>query len=217
MAQLSSVKFPPKHAGLIIADDHQLFNDGLQTMLEAEPDLTILSRVYNGNDVAHAIQTYKPDLLLLDINMPGKDGLTLALEFKHNFPELKIILLSMYSDKQFITLAREAGVNGYLLKTTCRAELLIAIRKVLSGLSCYYNDNDTANRHCDDLFMQKYKLTPREREIIGLIRAGLSNQEIAEKIFLSLFTVETHRRNINLKLGVKKPAELILKAIEIGL
>jgi len=192
-----------------------LFNDGVKNLLAAEfPDI---HQVFSGTDVENTVAQLAPQLLLLDINLPGIDGLELSKGLKKSHAVLKIILLSMYNDQKFIRLAEEIGVEGYLLKSTTQSGLLSGIHAVLNGSTAYYTHTDLHNAHAKDVFMEKYKLTQRELEIIRLIKEGKSSAQIAESIYLSVFTVETHRRNINLKLNIKNPAELVRKAIEMGL
>jgi DNA-binding NarL/FixJ family response regulator len=199
----------------LIADDHVLFNDGVKHLLASDfPDI---HQVFSGLDVESAVAQLKPQLLLLDINLPGMDGLELSKRLKKSNATLKIILLSMYNDQKFIRLAEEIGVEGYLLKSTTQSGLLSGIHAVLNGNTAYCTHTDPHNVHAKDVFMEKYKLTQRELEIIRLIKEGKSSAQIAESIYLSVFTVETHRRNINLKLNIKNPAELVRKAIEMGL
>jgi DNA-binding NarL/FixJ family response regulator len=214
MEPLSSV---PSHQGtcILIADDHVLFNDGVKHLLVAYfPDI---HQVFSGKDVESAVARLRPQLLLLDINLPGMDGLELSKRLKKSNAAPRIILLSMYNDQKFIRLAEEIGVEGYLLKSTTQSGLLSGIHAVLKGSTAYCTQTDPHNVHAKDVFMEKYKLTQRELEIIRLIKEGMSSAQIAESIYLSVYTVETHRRNINLKLNIKNPAELVRKAIEMGL
>jgi DNA-binding NarL/FixJ family response regulator len=207
----------PSHQAtrILIADDHVLFNDGVKHLLAS--DFSDIHQVFSGIDVERAVAQLRPQLLLLDINLPGMDGLELSKRLKKDNATLKIILLSMYNDQKFIRLAEEIGVEGYLLKSTTQRGLLSGIYAVLNGGKVYCTHADPHNVHAKDVFMEKYKLTQRELEIIRLIKEGKSSAQIAESIYLSVFTVETHRRNINLKLNIKNPAELVRKAIEMGL
>lgn len=219
--QPSSAPFPDSTKNpirVLIADDHILFNDGLKLLLSSQPQLQVVHQVFTGTDVEACVQSFQPHLLLLDINLPGLDGLELSKRLKEIKPGLKIILLSMYSDKKFIKRAESLGVEGYLLKTTTQTELVKSIECVCAGKSIYnYKVKDNDASHDNDVFMTKYKLTRRELEILQMVKEGKSSTQIAEAIYLSVFTVETHRRNINLKLGTKNTVELINKAIEMGL
>jgi DNA-binding NarL/FixJ family response regulator len=202
---------------LVIADDHLLFNDGIKGLLATEDRYLVVEQVFDGNLVLPVLQKQQPDLLLLDINLPGTDGLQIAERLAQKPSRPKIVLLSMYSDALFTEKARALQLEGYLLKTASKQELILCLNEVSAGRPYYNDGSKRRNLHDDDEFMKKYKLTAREKEIIRLVKDGLSSQQIADTIFLSVYTVETHRRNINLKLGVKSPAELIKKAQEIGL
>lgn len=204
----------PEPIRLLIADDHHLFNEGIKQMLSTEPWLLVVGQVFAGNEVVENVQAASPHLLLLDVNFPGADGFEIAATVKKNNPLLKLIFLTMYSDALMVQKAKDMGANGYLLKTSTKHELIACIQAVMRGETSFFTPSA---KEPVDSYAAKYKLTPREVEIIRLVCRGLSSQQIADTIFLSVYTVETHRRNINLKLGVKNPAELIRKAQEIGL
>lgn len=205
---------------ILIADDHQLFNDGMKMMLSAEEDILIVGQVFSGKDVLHAVHTLQPDLLLLDINMPHLNGLEVAEKLRSSHPALRIIMLTMYSDRKFVDDCSRLGVPGYILKNSGVDEVLNAIETVLDGKKYYdpkLTKSTAPNQHADDSFQRQFQLTKREIEIIGLIGQSFTNEEIADKLFLSVATVKTHRNNINLKLGIKQPADLVRFAIEHGL
>lgn len=194
---------------ILIADDHVLFSDGLKSILENESDLQICGQVHCGSEVLGFIQTHSIDLILLDINLPRINGIELISLIKNQNTAIKIIMISMYTDKHFVKECQNKGVPGYILKNASKAELLAGIRKVCNG-EIYYDPNLTKfNQHIQDEFSRKFSLTKREMEILYMIKDNNTNQQIAQKLFLSVFTVETHRRNINLKLGIKNPADLI--------
>lgn len=205
---------------ILIADDHQLFNDGMKMMLSAEDNLQIVGQVFSGKDVLDAVHRLQPDLVLLDINMPHLNGLDVAATLVGSYPNVRIIMLTMYSDRKFVDDCRRLGVPGYILKNSGVDEVLNAIDIVLAG-SRYYDPkltrSTTPNQHADDSFQKQFQLTRREIEIIGLVGQSFTNEEIADKLFLSIATVKTHRNNINLKLGINKPADLVKFAVEHGL
>lgn len=199
---------------LFIADDHTLFNEGIKQLLSDR--YHIVGQVFDGKSVLPAIRTSQPDLILLDINLPSINGFDLAKELKKNFESLKIVFLSMYAETQFVTQSKEIQVNGYLLKNSTREELICGIDNVLNG-NIYYDPKlhqSKINLHHDDFFVRQFALTPREVEIIRMIKDGLSTAEIAEKLFLGHETVKTHRKNIYYKLAISKSTELIKFAIE---
>lgn len=203
---------------IMIADDHELFNDGIKGMINSESDMEVTLQIFSGSYVLESVMNHQPAVLLLDINMPGKTGIELAHLLKKEKPLIPIIMLSMYSDSRFIQECKNMKVNGYVLKNASKEKLIFAIRAVLSGES-YYDPalSEQKSLHQNDEFMKKFKLTQRELEIIRLVKDNHTAQDIANILFLSVFTVETHRRNINLKLGVKNTLGLIKFATEHGI
>lgn len=194
---------------ILIADDHVLFSDGLKSILESESDLHICGQVYCGSEVLSFLQTYYTDLVLLDINLPRINGIELISMIKRQNPAIKILIISMYTDKHFVDECLSQDVPGYILKNASKAELLKGIRMVYNEEKYYDPKLTKYNQHTQDKFSRKFSLTKREMEILYMIKDNNTNQQIAQKLFLSVFTVETHRRNINLKLGIKNPADLI--------
>jgi len=194
----------------MIADDHVLFNDAIKTMLEQEPGIIVVGQVFSGEEVLAGVRREQPDLILLDINMPGVTGIEVAGAISASYPAMKIMMLSMYDDKRFILECRKYNVHGYMLKNASREELVNGIWKVMEGHTYYTAGlGEKENMHQQDDFIRKYNLTKRELEIIGLVRENYTAQDIADQLFLSVFTVETHRRNINLKLGIKNTLALV--------
>ena len=205
---------------ILSADDHQLFNAGMKMMLAAEDNVHIVGQVFSGKDVLDAVHRLQPDVVLLDINMPHLNGLEAAEKLIKNYPAVRIIMLTMYSDRKFVDDCGRLGVPGYILKNSGVDEVLTAIETVLTGKRYYdpkLTKSTTANQHADDSFQKQFQLTKRELEIIGLVGQSFTNDEIAEKLFLSVATVKTHRNNINLKLSINKPADLVRFALEHGL
>ncbi len=202
---------------MLIVDDHTLFNEGIRQLLQ--DDYYIIGQVYDGKNVLHEIQSKNPDVVLLDINLPTINGLDLAKNLKYSFPALKIIFLSMYSEPRFVEQAKQLNVDGYLLKHSTKRELIIGVQKVLEG-SQYFDSklqDLRSNLHHDDYFVKTYSLTPREVEIIKMIKRGISNPQIAEELFIAEETVKFHRKNIYYKLGVKNVVELVDFANKNGL
>lgn len=204
---------------IIIADDHQLFVDGLRLVLAADPSLYIMDVANDGQELMDILQKTTPDLLLLDINMPKMNGLEATRYIRQKYSDLKIVMLSTYSDEHLILKSKELGANGYLLKNSNKEELLNTIRKVIDGEQMFYNMVNTPSNDFSqkDDFLKQFHLTPREMEIVLLIKDNLTNAEIAQKLFLSIYTIETHRKNIMQKLGIKKPAALMKFIIEHNL
>lgn len=194
---------------LLIADDHTLFNEGVKQLLS--DNYEIVAQVYDGKEVLSAIHLKNPDVILLDINLPSIDGFDLAKEIKRSFESLKIIFLSMYDESKFIEQSKQINVHGYMLKHSSKEELIVSIESVLAEV-IYYDpklDKNQKNLHHDDFFVKQFSLTPREIEIIKLIKIGIDTAKIAEKLFLSEETIKSHRKNIYFKLNINKVAELI--------
>lgn len=220
MLTANSQKLNKTMTKILIADDHQLFNDGIKMMLSPEDNLQIVGQVFTGKDVMDAIHRLSPDVVLLDINMPHLNGLDVAAQIMQHHQSVKVIILTMYNDRKFVEDCQKMGVQGYILKNSGVEEVIMAIDSVVANKKYYdskLTKSTTSNQHTDDFFMKQFQLTKREIEIIGLIGKSNTNEEVADKLFLSIATVKTHRNNINLKLGINKPADLVKFALENGL
>jgi two-component system, NarL family, nitrate/nitrite response regulator NarL len=194
---------------ILIADDHLLFVEGVMTMLQHIPEFTIVEVVDNGKALLNKIINVEVDLILLDINMPFLDGIETLKQLKEKQKQVKVIMLSTYSEGVLIDKAKEYGANGYLLKNCSKEELIQTIHLVLSGKAIFPYTNNLKNNFQEDGFVKKYSLTKRELEILLLLKNNHTNQEIANQLFLSIYTVETHRKNIMQKIGVNNPAALM--------
>jgi len=201
----------PHPIKLIIADDHALFADGLVLLLKDLPDVVIAGIATDGKRLLDQIGQDLPDIILTDINMPNLNGLDALRIIRRQFPAIKIIVLSTYNEDHLIKKAKEYGANGYKLKNCSKGELAQAIRSVCNGENCFPEQPSPAKRAITepDPFLRQFKLTAREVEIARLIKDHFTNQQIAEKLCLSIYTVETHRKNIMQKLDLRRPSELI--------
>lgn len=202
---------------LHIVDDHQMMIDGLRALLGDEPSFKIIDESNNGKVAFSKIENKQPDVLLTDISMPEMNGLELTKAVKEKFPDVKVIALSMFGERNTISEMLQAGINGYIVKNTGKQELVQAINKVAAG-GLFFSDEVSAE-------MMKaisnpppkeevISLTPREIEIVKLISKEYSNLQIAEALFISERTVETHRKNIFRKSNTKSVVGLIKYAIE---
>jgi two-component system, NarL family, nitrate/nitrite response regulator NarL len=204
---------------LLIADDHQLFIDGLSKILENEKIIGEIFSVNNGKEVLETIGLQSIDCIIMDINMPVLNGLETTKQVKIDSPEIKIIVVSMQCDVSIVSKMLKAGADGFINKDTGKDELLTAINKVM-GNEKYISP--AISRNLFSFFSEKKNvssenekhLTTRELEIIKLIADGLTNQEIAAKLFLSTMTVDTHRKNMIAKLQLKNTASLVKYAFE---
>lgn len=203
---------------ILIADDHQMMINGLKLILAMRKDLVIVGTADNGLSVLDQIQSLKPDILLLDVNMPHMNGFQTLKKLKSKVSGIKVIVLSMWNDKNTVMGMLENGAHGYLPKNTDENTLFCAIDQVLKG-------NHYVSAELQD-YLSEFKssrgvrslsrslLSTREIEIVQLIIEGLTNAEIANKLFLSVRTVDTHRKNIFHKLQVNNTASLVKHAIE---
>ncbi|MBC7919744.1 MAG: response regulator transcription factor [Ferruginibacter sp.] len=203
---------------LLIADDHQLFIDGLSSLLSHEPTIEIIGQASNGQEVLQTLAEQPTDILLLDINMPNTDVVKLTREIRARFPLTKIIILTMYHGTRYYTKLLQHGINGYLYKSEGKAEFLEAIEKASRGemfiskeLFAGLPGTKTAPSPAFDVKLSTPEslLTRREIEVLKLIAQEHTNHAIADQLSISTGTVDTHRKNILLKLGVKNTVGLI--------
>jgi DNA-binding NarL/FixJ family response regulator len=202
---------------IMLADDHPLFIEGLSMMLRREPDFELCGIANNGREVLEMLPTNNPDLILLDINMPKMNGLETIKYIKQSYPAVKIVMLSGYFDDAIIKEAKLKGANGYLLKSSQKDELIQTIKMVYSGAvfaSPQHEEPAPGDFLVNDKFLAQFNLTKREREIIQLIKNEMTNQDIAQNLHLSVYTVETHRKNIMQKLKLNSPGALMKFIIE---
>lgn len=203
---------------IVLADDHRIVLDGLQEILEAVPEFRVTGQANNSRSLMTLLGEQQPDLVLLDLNMPGKDGLEALSEIRARFPAVKILVLTMYDSPEIVARAFSGGANGYLLKDHGRDELLFAMREVLAGRPFARPQAKTGVTELKttfpDEFRDKIALTERETEILRLIAHSYTNKEIGDKLFISEFTVATHRRNLKRKLHAENTADLVRFAFD---
>lgn len=207
---------------LLIVDDHPIVISGLQNALAEQDDIEIVGHVLNANETMLWLDKAETDVILLDIGLPDMDGIDLCKLIHKQFPTIKIIGLTTYGQVSFITSMLRNGAQGYLYKNTSEHELAQAIRTVYAGgqyLSAEVNDKliAKATRSLPKNGQLIPKLTRREKEVLELILSESTNQEIANTLFLSISTVETHRMNLCAKLGARNTAGLVKNAIKLGL
>ncbi|MCR6638591.1 MAG: response regulator transcription factor [Sporocytophaga sp.] len=211
---------------ILIADDHQLFIDGLSSLMKNEPEIEISGQALNGAEVLSVLASKSIDIILLDINMPDTDIVALTKEIREKYPNLKVIILTMYHGTRYYTKLLKYGIHGYLYKSEGKEVFLTAIKMASQG-EMYISKElfSSGAKNTKDLmpaFSLKSSsienvLTKRELEILKLIVQECSNNTIAEKLFISTGTVDTHRKNIILKLGVKNTVGLIKYCIQNNL
>lgn len=204
---------------LFILDDHQMLIDGLKALLENEQRYSIVGTALNANNALKLIGETLPDIVLTDINMPEINGVEFARSLKSEFPNIKVIALSMFGESAIISEMINAGVVGYILKNTGKEELLAALNKIAAG-GMFFSDEVAVEMMKSAMEASKKQekssvfLTGREKEIVKLIAKEYSNAQIADQLFISERTVESHRKNIFRKANVKSIVGLIKYAIE---
>ncbi|RAV27638.1 response regulator transcription factor [Sinomicrobium soli] len=201
---------------IFLTDDHQLFLDGLVRILENEPDFSIAGIYRSGEELLHGLNRMVPDLVILDVQMPGPDGIALCREIKRRLPGIKVLFISMFDLPQLIRDSKAAGANGYLTKSTDADVVKETIRAVLHGEDLFARSEKGENSQAV-INPTVYVLTNREKEIIQLVKDGKTTKVIAHMLHLSHYTVETHRKNIFRKLRISSVSELIAFAYKSGL
>jgi DNA-binding NarL/FixJ family response regulator len=219
---------------IIIADDHVLVREGIQAMLESEPDLEVIGEAADGREALELCRELCPDLVLMDVRMPVMDGLEATREIKRECPEASVLMVTTYESSDYLFEAIKAGAAGYVLKNVSKPQLSDALRRVLSGES-------PLNQELAMEMLQRFavkeespterpskleepsgqpldeSLTDRELEVLGLLASGLTNPEIARRLVISPGTVKHHVRHIASKLGVSDRTQAAVRAVELGL
>ncbi|MBC8753261.1 response regulator transcription factor [Kordia sp. YSTF-M3] len=204
-----------------LVDDHNLFREGIKSLLDKITDVNLVLEAVNGKDLFTKLKNEVPDVILLDLEMEEMNGVDATLKLQEAYPEVKILILTMHKEERMISYLMEIGANGYLLKDTTREELEEAIKTVYKK-GFYFNEfvsqallKGLKNKSGKPLTIGKdYHLTSREIEVLELIAKEFTTAEMAEKLFLSVRTIEGHRKNLISKLGVKNTAGLLIKAIK---
>lgn len=201
---------------LMIADDHQMFSDGLVSIFEHEEDLQIVGIASNGMELMRMLEEKQADLVLMDLSMPLMNGEEASKEILKAYPSMKIIVLTMHHTPDVVLPLVDIGVHGFMLKNSGKSELKTAIAQVMEGDGYFSAEiiRMLTNRKRDQ--SDEIILTRREKEILELVYKGMPTAEIAEKLFISPYTVETHRRNLLSKTDTRNATQLINKAIEKG-
>lgn len=207
---------------ILIADDHAVVREGTRQILEQEPDLEVIAEAVDGEEAIKFAGSFSPDLAIIDIAMPKVDGIEATKQIKALYPTISVLILTAYDDDQFVFGLLEAGAAGYLLKSVRGKELVDAVRQVYAGesvlhptiarkvLNHFVTTPDKSDIHKDKV------LSKRETEVLRLATQGLNNQEIADKLYLSLRTVQAHLGHIFNKLQVSSRTEAVVKALKEG-
>ena len=208
---------------IVLADDHEVVRLGLRALLENEPDLQIIGEASDGLQTIDIVKRLNPDVLILDLMMPGVNGIEVTWQVKKHSPLTRVIILSMYSNEAYVLETLRKGAEGYVLKDSTGSDLVKAVREVVAGRRYL---SPPLSEHVIDTYMQLAKattldpyetLTPREREVLHMAAHGHTNVEIADRLSISPRTVEIHRANMMDKLGLRNQTGLIRYAIQRGI
>jgi DNA-binding NarL/FixJ family response regulator len=208
---------------IVLADDHPMVRQGVRTVLETEPDWHVVGEAADGTAVLDLVTQLKPDILIVDLMMPGLNGIEVTQQIRHHVPQTHVIVFSMHADKVYVREALSKGAVGYVLKESDAAELIRATREVLAGRR--YLSHTLAERAIDSYLQDasdatldwSEMLTARERQVLQLAAQGASNAEIGSRLSISPRTAETHRANLMRKLGLQTQAELLRYAFQHGI
>jgi DNA-binding NarL/FixJ family response regulator len=219
-----------KHT-ILIAEDYALIRAGIRSLLSAEPDLEVIGEVDNGKDAVRQAVALKPSLVLMDLSMPGSNGMEAIGEIRRRNPEVRILVVTMHKTDEYIQEALRMGASGYILKESSYNELITGVRTVLAGK--VFLSPEVSERVVNSFILSPptpaqtlsyanrggawNSLTIREREVLKLVAEGSSNKEIAEYLSLSIKTIEKHRSSLMRKLNLRNSAMLIAYAIEKGI
>lgn len=204
---------------IILADDHQLLIEGIRAIINETENWEVSAELNSGTDLLNFLSRNPADLVILDLNMPGQDGLKSLNYIKQSYPNTKVLILTSYGQPELIEQVKKMNADGFLIKNSSSAELKEAITAVLNDVSFFPSKKQEQTIHASyfvDDFLKKYQLTKREVDIIKLVCKEMSSKQIAAELFLSEFTVNTHRKNIFRKLDVKNVAGLVNFATENG-
>jgi len=206
---------------IILADDHRIFRDGIKSLLSDYDFINIIGEASSGMELLSMLKIQKPDIVIVDITMQGISGIEAAEQISNLYPEIKIMILSMHTNEEFVINSIKAGAKAYLPKDSSKEELIEAIKTLQTGGEYY-------SKLVSDNFMKNYfkkfkveqnlkeneELTQREIEILKLAASGVCNKEIADKLFISVKTVDAHKNHIMQKLKLKNTAEMVLYAVK---
>lgn len=221
LAGVSAEAAPPRSqesatTSIVLADDHTVIRNALRMLLDAEPGFEVVAEAGDADTALRYVRGHKPTVLLLDLNMPGRSSLEAVPEILAASPQTEIVVLTMQNEPAFARRALQAGVRGYVLKEAADAELVQAVRSAAAG-DTYLQPALGARLAAGADARQADELSERERDVLRLIALGHTNAEVAEQLFISIRTVESHRAHIQQKLRLSSRAELVRYALERGL
>lgn len=211
-----------KEIRILMAEDHALVRAGIRSLLQSLPDMTVVAEAGDGREVLKLTQEHHPDVVLMDVAMEGMNGLEAVNRMSKEFPEVRVIMLSMHASEEYVLQALRAGAIGYLLKDAGISELELAVRAAVRGETYL---SPAVSKHVVADYVRRVggeaspleQLTPRQREILQLVAEGRTTQEISDRLFISVKTVETHRAQMMERLGIRDIVGLVRYAIRMGL
>ncbi len=210
---------------IIIAEDHTILRAGLKALLESNPNFEVVGEADNGRDAIRRVAELKPDLIIMDLSMPGLSGIDAVKDIRDRYPEVKALVLTVHSEEEYVLSSLEAGANGYVLKDATHIELIAAAERVLAGKT-YLSPEITekvvnsylqANKNSQEPATKWDSVTQRERQILKLIAEGHTNKSMAAYLCISVKTVEKHRANLMKKLDLHSVSALTTYAMEKGI
>jgi len=206
---------------VLVVDDHELFRKGVVMVINRMENTEVIGEASNGNEFLHMLNSSVPDVVFMDIKMPELNGIDATVEAMNRYPNLKIVALSMFGEEEYLQKMINAGAAGFLLKNSSIQEIENAIRLVMAGKNCYSNEllgyftNKYISKNSDET--SNVQLTRRELEVLDLVAKSMTNQEIADKLFVSKRTVDGHKANLIQKTGSKNIVDLLIYALKTGL
>ena len=219
-----------KKTRLLIADDHSVVRDGLRLVLKSSPEFTIVGEAQDGQEAVDLAQRHKPDVVIMDISMPRLNGIDATVILKKQNPAIKVVILTVHEEEEYVYQILRAGANGYVLKSAGKKEIFEAIKSAMTGERFF---SPGVSNIIIESFVKRAQettadpgvvaerqgqgLTRRETEVLQFIAQGYTNRKIAETLFLSIRTINTHRTNLMQKLDIHDTARLVRYAIETGL
>jgi DNA-binding NarL/FixJ family response regulator len=207
---------------VLLVDDHHLVREGLRTVLETQPDLDVVGEAGDGLEAIRLVERLRPNVVVLDLMLPGLSGLDVARQLARRAPESNVLILSMHAGESYVLQALRNGAKGYVLKESSAEELIAAIHHAAKGLrylSAALNQRaiESYSHQADGVADPYEQLTPREREVLHLVAEGSTNREIGRRLFISVRTVEAHRANLMRKLALRSRSDLIRYAMHRGI
>jgi len=196
---------------ILIADDHPLMTEGIAAMIQKFTDYEVAGTVYNGKMLLHKLNSFQPDLVLLDINMPEMNGLQAAEKIKTKFPEIKIVFISMYWERAVQEVLKKINAEGFIPKLADGSVFIETLKRIMGGEKIFLKSDSPVegDKPPKDNFQLKSKLSERELEIMRLVKKGLTTKEISKQLNLSVYTIDTHRKNMCRKFELSSPNALV--------